>query len=866
MLTITDINGVTEALTDYKSLAIKRQVNGDRSLSFIVIPTARNSHSYDLVAEESIVEYGGDRYRIKQAEERALGNRSVKRVAAQHVFFDLIDEYKYDVTSGSKTLGNALDWTLAGTDYTYTIIGSFASEEFENFGDDNVLALLQTIISRYGVEFTIDGTHLTFRAKIGVTTDMQLRYRHNLKTLAKHADTSKLSTFIRGYGKDGLTAEYTSPHVDTWGLKHAKPVRDERYTSEASLLERLQNELVDEPEISFTAEYAELKKAGFTYEQFGLGDEIYVIYEPMGIDIMARIVEYEEYPEQPDATKITLANFRTNASDILADFGRVSKQVDRLFNGQERLPYNALNEAVQRATEALQSAQTELEFENGIIARSKINPNHIVLFNSAGVGVSVDGGQTFRTAMTAEGIVADLITTGTMLADRIQGGLFTLGGPANGNGKMQVLNANGDVIADLDAERGGFSRLYCDDLISPTVARFERLGTKNFYISSYNVYPGNQSSEPSDNNVGDSFNRPLATISEALRRLPRVFTGNVNIYLAEGSSFYEYVEVPAFLSSGVITIDGQTVSTKLYGSFSYGGGTPYVELKNVLVQSREGYKAISFDSTKGRVTGCKVYGAGTNGTENGILAVNGATIEVVNTESKNVQYALSARYGGFIHNINNGGYGSVAGVMALGGTVTGTGTHPSGLVATQEVEGGRIAITSPSANSGGTVPSSPNLLTLNASQSSSESWRPQFGGQWTASSFGAQVLQGSWAGFGAYKGCWFFGSALDSTQGKTIRQIRVYAKRLAEGGLSGEVPVVFRAHGYASKPAGEPSYLAPTHTVNFAWGAEKWVTLPSSFHAVFESGSAKGFGIFASGTTDNYAKMASALQVEITYV
>ncbi|MFA6728073.1 MAG: hypothetical protein WCS17_07660, partial [Prevotella sp.] len=56
----------------------------------------------------------------------------------------------------------------------------------------------------------------------------------------------------------------------------------------------------------------------------------------------------------------------------------------------------------------LLAARTELSFtDQGIIAVDKSDSNKIVILNSAGVGVSTDGGQTFKSAITADGVVAD---------------------------------------------------------------------------------------------------------------------------------------------------------------------------------------------------------------------------------------------------------------------------------------------------------------------------------------------------------------------------------------------------------------------------------------------------------------------------
>ena len=55
--------------------------------------------------------------------------------------------------------------------------------------------------------------------------------------------------------------------------------------------------------------------------------------------------------------------------------------------------------------------------------------------------------------MTIDGaIVANFITAGTMLADRIKGGTLILGGKDNGNGIAKVLNANGEETVRLDKD------------------------------------------------------------------------------------------------------------------------------------------------------------------------------------------------------------------------------------------------------------------------------------------------------------------------------------------------------------------------------------------------------------------------------
>lgn len=424
MLIVTNLSGETEALTDYKSLERKQRVNGERSLSFFVLKTERNAHAFDLVQEESIIEYDGHKYRIKQLEELAVGTVPMKRVKADHVFFDIIDVYQYGTISGTKTISEALSFALNGTGYIFVVVDAFDPVPLENFGDDNALALFQKVLELYQAEFDLVGNEVRLYKQIGADTDFQFRYKHNVKTIAKTIKTDNLSTYIKGFGKqndDGTyaaTAEYTSPMADIYGIRHAKPIYDERFTNSNSLLEYIKTQIQDTPEISITIDFVDLAKAGYPLPRPRLGDTVYLIYEPLNIDITTRILEITDYPESNKSPEVTLANFKESFADVSIRYTK--SQIEKIYNEQTgRIRYTALDEAVKQATEALQSAQTELKFENGIIAIDKNDPNNIVLFNSAGIGISDDGGQTFKTAMTGRGIVADVITSGALNTNNI---------------------------------------------------------------------------------------------------------------------------------------------------------------------------------------------------------------------------------------------------------------------------------------------------------------------------------------------------------------------------------------------------------------------------------------------------------------
>jgi phage minor structural protein len=317
-------------LSDYTITERKRVVNGDYSLQFTVFQTERNQHSFALVQEESIVEFDGQKYRIKKIREIIRGKTPVKEVQSHHVFFDLIDRFQYDTITGTKNMTQVLNHVFSVTDWTWINNGAFASVEFENFGNETALELFKTILERYGAEFEITGEkEITLKNQIGAPREAQFRYRHNIKTLYKDVDSSNVSTYIKGFGK-GIEAEYTSPNASIYGIRHAPPVRDERFTTLPGLQEHLQKVLNDTPNIVIEMEAVELKKQGIPIQEYGLGDTIFLIHEDLGIDATVRILEYTDYPESYKSPKVVLANFKPSLTKVLTTFQQTGKTLKQL--------------------------------------------------------------------------------------------------------------------------------------------------------------------------------------------------------------------------------------------------------------------------------------------------------------------------------------------------------------------------------------------------------------------------------------------------------------------------------------------------------------------------------------------------------
>lgn len=134
--------------------------------------------------------------------------------------------------------------------------------------------------------------------------------------------------------------------------------------------------------------------------------------------------------------------------------GPIGQQIENIV--KEQIP-NAKQEAIDKATELL------TKFNGGYVVKKEgelfIADNedidkaqHIWRWNINGLGYSntgVDG--PYGLAITMNGqIVADFITAGTMTAERIKGGVLRIGGISNTNGKIEVVDTDGNNLVTID--------------------------------------------------------------------------------------------------------------------------------------------------------------------------------------------------------------------------------------------------------------------------------------------------------------------------------------------------------------------------------------------------------------------------------
>ena len=341
--------------------------------------------------------------------------------AVQSFFYKMSKTGFYEKWDGSHQFENYMDALFAGTGYTYDSTASANAFEKQDWGMSDRLSLFNDIIDQAGVEFYVEGKVVHVVPNMGSDLSTIVRKKFNLDSAEIQTDNTNFSTYGRGYGaysnpddttSQRLEVEYKSPLYDYYYLKfgaiEATPVSDERYTIADNLLAAVKEKVDKSWSISLTLNLVDLQSVGYKYAMANPGDYITVIDENLNFSDKVRIIKVtSDYDIRGTRTKTEVEC----GSLSFAEQQKTSQStLSNVAAGKIPVPNEWLTSQVQLATNSLIAARTQLSFtDQGIIAVDKSDANKVVILNSAGLGVSTDGGQTFKSAVTADGVVADRI-------------------------------------------------------------------------------------------------------------------------------------------------------------------------------------------------------------------------------------------------------------------------------------------------------------------------------------------------------------------------------------------------------------------------------------------------------------------------
>ena len=314
-------------LENAKDICIHEVLNGEYTLKF-ALPI--NDSKWEYIAEENIVKVEGQLFVIRSISD-AHGENQLCTVNCEHVFFLLLDDYiEYLELTGNATY--AVNEVLQGTGHSIGRVDVAGAIEEVVIENQNPIKAINTIISTLGGgELKVDNWDVDLLAHRGSTTpNIQFRYRKNIKSINRTVDTSGLITRLYVYGNDGLTIEdategdgkkyIDSQYINSYRRPKTGSIQfdiddvEELYAAGVKHLAK-----VDVPFVTYEVDVLELKTL-LEYgdlETFVLGDECMVIDEVLGINVQARILDYEWYPMEPANSRVVLANFRPGIQSVL---------------------------------------------------------------------------------------------------------------------------------------------------------------------------------------------------------------------------------------------------------------------------------------------------------------------------------------------------------------------------------------------------------------------------------------------------------------------------------------------------------------------------------------------------------------------
>lgn len=340
------------------------------------------------------------------------------------------------------------------------------------------------------VEYRDGKKYLNYTYDYGGKNEQQIRFGVNLLDLTKYQDATNVVTCMIPYGgdveyqdelgetqtgtvditsvndgKDYITAEQAvlDEYGKIWGTFQWPDITDP-----ARLLEKAKEYLKEVAGIpdTFKVSAVDLNYTGVDIRRFRVGYYTTAISKPHGVSKDLLLAQLDMYLDDPAKGSISLG---TTVSSFTG--ATVNKQVSisKAVQESEAKTYEELARKIANATNLITGGlggYVVLDSQDPVTGK-KMHPwrilvmntpdketaTNIIQINQNGIGFSTSGiNGPYRNAWTIDGnLVADFITAGQMLADRVRGGILEVGGYGLAkDGKIVVKNANGNEIGSWD--------------------------------------------------------------------------------------------------------------------------------------------------------------------------------------------------------------------------------------------------------------------------------------------------------------------------------------------------------------------------------------------------------------------------------
>ncbi|PTF20428.1 hypothetical protein BUY42_00155 [Staphylococcus devriesei] len=444
------------------------ELNGDERIDMDIPYTPMNSLFLDKQDDLKmwIILFENKEYRIISSKMSGYGDKYKVSVVGVLYMLDWLNTHRvYERVDASLTTKEAFDIVFNDTPFTYVTVDSAPSARFEGIGEGATrLEIFKTFIERYEYEFKLVDKVCYLHNQIGNDANFEYRHKVNTQDIEKEVDASEMYTYMRGYGdyreeggeeetttettnsetssgyqktsvkviendneedvtkKAKLKREYTSPLAAIIGIREGPPIMNANITKQETMDKQLKEAVESSINISFTADIYDMSRHGYRFQHAELGDRVFLVDERIGLDTEIRVVKIDrEINNEGYVTNVEITFGSANLADnYSSNLSTAAKDIQDLIEGRKKLKFDALDVISQSMVKKILNTSSELAFDsNGIHAVEKNNPNNQMTLNSSGLMLSTDAGNTARTAITAEGIVADAVTTGSIWTENV---------------------------------------------------------------------------------------------------------------------------------------------------------------------------------------------------------------------------------------------------------------------------------------------------------------------------------------------------------------------------------------------------------------------------------------------------------------
>lgn len=350
-----------------------------------------------------------------------------------------------------------------------------------------------SFVSKFGGEVFTTGFDIWINDRIGSDKGVKFSYGKDIIDFKENINWDEVLTRVYPVGYDGITLENTG-YVDSSNINKYQEIKEgfiefsdikvkENPEDEEGFntIEEARAEMIkrtkelfenglDTPNIEMDIEVAKLENT-LDYVDFkdllnvGLGDDVTIKIKHLGINIKTRVIAYQWDLVKKKFTNIKVGtyinNFLQNQADVENTLGNITNGNGTVNAQAVQGVLNAINVQMKAMREIAQDVPVR-----ALICEDKVkgSPTYgAMCFGSMGFMIASEmlpdnSDWNWRTFGTGKGFFADLIVSGTMLADRIRGGVLE---SIDGSIQIDLTNAvkgiqlkkNGHTAIDISGNQ-----------------------------------------------------------------------------------------------------------------------------------------------------------------------------------------------------------------------------------------------------------------------------------------------------------------------------------------------------------------------------------------------------------------------------